>query len=131
MQRNKKKTRSKSGPAGPAALFGANLRKIRTRNGLSIVKLAVKAKVSHTYLGKVERGEAAASVDFIGKITGALGVHAAEFFPSDEGEKGSLNKLRSELKEVFQEALLKATKAELEMLAVLLNSLNSAFSRNR
>ena len=66
--------------------IGSRLQELRLdRPGLSQEKLAALAGVHRTYVGKLERGESAATVDGIAALCGALGVTLAEFFqPFDQ-----------------------------------------------
>ena len=48
------------------------MRKYRERAGMSIEKLAEKADLHHNYVGELERGEKAASIDTLVKIAKGL-----------------------------------------------------------
>ena len=48
------------------------MRKYREKRGLSIEKLAEKADLHHNYVGELERGEKAASIDTLIKIAKGL-----------------------------------------------------------
>lgn len=60
--------------------FGAQLRRLRTDQGLSQEAFADRAYLHRTYLGGVERGERNVSLDNIAKIAIALGVSLSELF---------------------------------------------------
>jgi len=53
-------------------IVGLTIRRYRTRAGLSIEKLAERADLHHNYVGEIERGEKAASVDTLVKIAKGL-----------------------------------------------------------
>ena len=53
---------------------GANLRRLRTRRGLSLERLAHKAGVSRAMLSQVELGRSAPTINVLWKIARALGV---------------------------------------------------------
>ena len=53
-------------------ILGRTIRKFRERGGLSIEKLAEKADLHHNYVGELERGEKAASIDTLVKIAKGL-----------------------------------------------------------
>jgi XRE family transcriptional regulator, regulator of sulfur utilization len=56
-------------------ILGETIRSYRKRAGLSQEKLAEKADLHHNYVGEIERGEKAATVDTLVKVAKALGVH--------------------------------------------------------
>ena len=66
--------------------IGKRIQELRSgRPGMSQEKLAALAGVHRTYVGKLERGESAATVDGIATLCGAMGVTLAEFFqPFDQ-----------------------------------------------
>jgi transcriptional regulator with XRE-family HTH domain len=60
------------------AVFAENLRRHRTRRGLSQEGLAELTGLHRTYIGSVERAERNISIDNIERIARALGVAAAD-----------------------------------------------------
>ena len=62
---------------------GQRLRDLRqTEPGLSQEKLAARAGLHRTYVGKVERGEAATTVDSIAALCSAMDMTLSVFFES-------------------------------------------------
>ena len=62
---------------------GQRLRDLRqTEPGLSQEKLAARAGLHRTFVGKVERGEAATTVDSLAALCSALGTTLSVFFES-------------------------------------------------
>ncbi len=62
---------------------GQRLRDLRqTEPGLSQEKLAARAGLHRTYVGKVERGEAATTVDSLAALCAAMGTTLSVFFES-------------------------------------------------
>lgn len=59
-------------------LLGENIRIIRKAAGFSQEVLAEKADLHHNYIGELERGEKAASIDTLLKIAKALGVRVCD-----------------------------------------------------
>jgi transcriptional regulator with XRE-family HTH domain len=53
---------------------GANLRRLRTRRGLSLERLAHKSSVSRAMLSQVELGKSAPTINVLWKVARALGV---------------------------------------------------------
>jgi transcriptional regulator with XRE-family HTH domain len=61
-------------------VFGEAIRSYRKKSGMSQERLAEKADLHHNYIGEVERGEKAATIDTILKIAKALGIHPGRLF---------------------------------------------------
>lgn len=61
-------------PADLAPVVGANLRRLRTRRGLSLEKLAQASGVSRAMLGQIELGQSAPTINVVWKIARALEV---------------------------------------------------------
>lgn len=59
--------------------FAANLRRLRHEKGLAQDDLAYDAKMSRSYLSKLEKGVFYASLQIIGRLADALDVEPAEF----------------------------------------------------
>jgi transcriptional regulator with XRE-family HTH domain len=55
-------------------IVGLAIRRYRTRASLSIEQLAEAADLHHNYIGEIERGEKAASIDTLVKIAKGLRV---------------------------------------------------------
>ena len=60
--------------------FGARMRTLRQRKGLSQEELAYSCNLDRTYIGSVERGERNISLVNIHAIASALGVSPKELF---------------------------------------------------
>ena len=69
--------------------IGKRLRELRRQEtGLSQERLAARAGFHRTYVGKLERGETASTVDGIAALCAALDTTLAEFFaPFDQAVK--------------------------------------------
>ncbi len=61
-------------PADLAPVVGTNLRRLRTRRGLSLEKLANLSGVSRAMLGQIELGQSAPTINVLWKIARALEV---------------------------------------------------------
>lgn len=55
-------------------LVGANLRRLRTKRGLSLQRLASSSGVSRAMLSQIELGKSSPTINVLWKITSALGV---------------------------------------------------------
>lgn len=63
--------------------FGARVRALRLRKGLSQEQLAELASLHRTYVSSVELGERNISLKNIHRLARALGVSAQELFPPE------------------------------------------------
>lgn len=61
-------------------IIGQNVRRLRTERGLTQEKLALDVGIDLTYLGGIERGSRNPSVDVVGRMAMALGVHPKDLF---------------------------------------------------
>ena len=64
----------------PLSQFGKNLKKIRTKAGLSQEKLAILVGIHRTTIGELERGEQNPSLINLIKIADALKVELTDLF---------------------------------------------------
>lgn len=83
------------------ALLGKRIRELRQRKRLSLEALAHRARVNDKYLGAVERGDQAATIDIIAKVAAGLQVELHELFVT---EKRSTKELRGRVAALLQEA---------------------------
>lgn len=67
--------------------FGATLRELRSKRGISQEKLAQKAKVSRNFLGSVERGESSLSLEVADRISRVLGLPLHELLSLVESKR--------------------------------------------
>jgi transcriptional regulator with XRE-family HTH domain len=65
-------------PTSPQRLFGEVVRAERTKLGWSQDELAHRSGLNRVYMGEIERGEKAVSIETIAKIAGALKVKGGE-----------------------------------------------------
>ena len=61
-----------------AERFGANLRRVRQREGLSQDGLAVRASLHRTEIGRLEGGERACRIDTLIRLAGAMAIPPGE-----------------------------------------------------
>ncbi|MEW6680758.1 MAG: helix-turn-helix transcriptional regulator [bacterium] len=70
--------------------LGDRIRDLRKKRGLSQEKLALRADIHPTYLGRIERGEVALTIITLHKIAKALEVSLGQFFLKDKQESLAL-----------------------------------------
>jgi transcriptional regulator with XRE-family HTH domain len=99
--------------------FAHQLKTIRHERGLSQLQLAVKANIHLSYLGRVERGESAPSLDTIIHFANALGVSAAELISPDRKAEPPIMALRAQVRENVGAVLKTADPVVLQTLAVV------------
>jgi len=93
-------------------LFGKKLRSLRKNKGrgLSQEELAEKAGIHPTYIGVIERGEQAPTLDTVEKIAKALNVEIKELFlfsadESDKAREGIITSLSGKNPKTLQKIL--------------------------
>src|SRR5215831_19201985 len=74
--------RAPEGEDGPAV--GPNLRRLRTRRGLSLEKLSQRSGVSRAMLSQIELGQSAPTINVLWKIARALDVTFATLIQTRE-----------------------------------------------
>jgi len=72
-----KYTRNKKG----IKLVGAQIKKIRLKQGISQLQLAFEANLPVNQIGRIERGEINTSISHIIAIANALATHPSKLFP--------------------------------------------------
>jgi len=61
-------------------IVGENVRRLRKKRGLTQEQLAMETGIDLTYVGGIERGRRNPSVDVLGRLANALGVHPRALF---------------------------------------------------
>jgi transcriptional regulator with XRE-family HTH domain len=82
-----------------SAAVGRNLRRIRTRQGFSLERLAKVSGVSRAMLGQIETGKSTPTIALLWKVATALGVPFATFI--DVEQAGGTLVLRKESEKVL------------------------------
>jgi transcriptional regulator with XRE-family HTH domain len=70
-----------------ASTLGPTLRRVRRNRGLTLVRLADLAGLSHPFLSQLERGLARPSMASLERIAGALGTSAVELLAGESGRR--------------------------------------------
>lgn len=77
------KTRTNPSAHMARQLFSKNMRTIRRLREISQENLAFDAEVSRVYIGDIERGKRAVSIDVMGRIAEALEVPLSDLLKED------------------------------------------------
>ena len=75
-----------------AASFGANLARVRERNGITQEELSFRASLHRTEIGLLERGGRLPRIDTLAKLAGALGVPASSLLDGIAWEPGQVTR---------------------------------------
>lgn len=73
-------TRKPSPPPAHRLIFGARVRELRTRQGISQEGLSDRSALHRTFVGKIERAEVSASLDSIHKLARGLDIEVNALF---------------------------------------------------
>jgi transcriptional regulator with XRE-family HTH domain len=112
-------------------LFARRLQEMRGKRGLSQLKLALAAGVNPAYLGRLERAEAAPSLDIIGRLALALGVDVADLVAAKRDSAAALSVLREKVAKSFTSAIHRADEPTLDILSFFASMLLRSLERRR
>jgi transcriptional regulator with XRE-family HTH domain len=65
-----------------AEIFGVNVRRVRTSQGMTLEVLAHEVGLAYSYVGEIERGRKNPSLDVVERIAAALHVDPLELLAS-------------------------------------------------
>lgn len=123
-----RKSRVKQAPIVEA--FAARLRELRRSRGMTQADLARQAKVTLSYIGKLEAGLSAPGIDLVERLAKALGVTFAEMVPQ-AGMPDAEAVLREQAKRLTATLLEGADRETLQMFNPLVARLLEAPNRRR
>ncbi|MGR6544846.1 helix-turn-helix domain-containing protein [Paenibacillus tundrae] len=104
-------------------IVGERIRTLRHQRGLSQEKLALKADITPSYMGQVERGERGATIDTLEKIAASLDITLEELFSFEKDDATKNHDFSIPQKIAFQ--LNSRTKAEQEAVYQLVKQILS------
>ncbi|MEI9406989.1 helix-turn-helix transcriptional regulator [Mesorhizobium argentiipisi] len=70
-----------------AEIFGANVRRVRLKRGITLESLATEAGLAYSYMGGIERGQRNPSLDVAERISKALECDPVTLFRSTPADK--------------------------------------------
>ena len=106
-------------------LFGIRLRELRHSRGLTQAELGTQAKVTGTYIGRLENGSAAPGIDLVDRLARALGTTVADLLPAEDSPD-TVTVLQDRAETLFQTLVKFADRDTLLMLNPLLAKLIEA-----
>lgn len=109
--------------------FGARLRELRLARGLKQRELAKRASTDSAYIGRIERGTTAASIDLVARLAEALAVPISELFPAAEQDAVPL--LEEQARRRFDSIMKLGDPATLAMVVPLLSVVDDSLARRR
>ena len=110
--------------------FASRLRELRNSRGMRQSDLAQAAKITTSYVGRLESGGAAPGIDLVARLAKALGT-SVEHLVSGETTPDEESILRKRAKALFDDLLKSADRETLLMLCPLLARLGESPTRKR
>lgn len=110
--------------------FAIRLRELRISRGLTQAELARKAKITMSYIGRLEGNGAAPGIDLVGRLAEALGTTIHDLLPTF-ASPDTEEILRERATSLFESLLETADRETLLMLCPLLARLGESPTRRR
>jgi len=110
-------------------IFSQRLKSFRKKRGLSQMHLALRAKITLSYAGKLERGESAPGIDMLSRIAQALGISPAELLGEVETERDSLAVVRDQIQKHCRRLVGRQDEEALNAISVVLALADNALAR--
>lgn len=126
----KKKAKKEIEHAGVVARFGVRLRELRNSQGMTQAELAREARVTASYVWRLEGGGAAPGIDLVDRLAVALGTTAADLLPASE-PADNLPVLRERARKLFESIMTEGDRETLLVLTPLMARLLESPTRRR
>ena len=110
--------------------FAATLRELRASRGLTQGELAKAAKITTSYVGRLEAGGAAPGIDLVERLAGALATRVADLLPA-QATPDTLDVLQNRARDLFESLMQSADRETLLMVVPLLARLGESPTRRR
>lgn len=111
-------------------LFAARLRELRSSRGMTQLELAERARITVSYVWRLESGGTGPGVDLVDRLAQALGTTVADLLPTAVSPE-TMTVLQDQAKRLFNRLLNAADKETLLMLNPLLARLADSVARSR
>src|SRR5205823_5141902 len=93
--------------ASVISFFAERLRGLRLARGLTQRQVADEAKVTLSYISRLEAGGVAPGIDTLERLAAALNVHMTELLPQSSSQQSSVQS-RDQLKVLIEQVISKA-----------------------
>ena len=110
--------------------FASRLRELRNSRGMRQADLAQAAKITTSYVGRLESGGAAPGIDLVARLANALGTSIEDLI-GGEAAPDEESVLRKRAKSLFSDLMESADRETLLMLCPLLARLGESPTRKR
>ena len=124
------KKQAKTQQAEIVKRFAARLREVRSSRGMTQAELAHEARVTLSYIGRLESGGASPGVDLVDRLARALGTSVSDLLPMAAPPE-TTEVLTKRARQLFEGLLDGADRETLLMLNPLLAKLAESKSRSR
>lgn len=111
-------------------LFGARLRELRHTRGMTQAELGREAKITTSYVGRLEGGGAAPGIDLVERLSKALGTSVHDLLPTKQTPDTEAT-LKKRAMVLFDALLKSADRETLLMLVPLLARLGESPTRRK
>ena len=108
--------------------FASRLRELRLSRGMTQAELARQARITVSYVWRLESGGAAPGIDLVDRLAAALGTSLTDLLPS-EPPSDSLPLLREQAERLFQSIVESGKRDTFLMLNPLLACVAESLSR--
>lgn len=110
--------------------FAAKLRELRHSHGLTQAQLAREAKVTTTYMWRLESGAVAPGIDLVARLAKALGTTTSDLLPAT-GAPDTVGALKTQAQRLFESLMESSDQDFYRMLNPLLARLVESSNRTR
>jgi transcriptional regulator with XRE-family HTH domain len=104
--------------------FAARLREVRSARGMTQADLAKHARVTETYIGRLEAGRAAPGIDLVARLAKGLSTTVADLLPQDNPPDPE-QMLRKQARHLADDLIGAADRETLQLLVPLLARIGS------
>lgn len=109
--------------------FAANLRRARNKTKMSQQALALKASVTTSYVGKIERAESAPGLDMVARLAKAVGADPRDLIAEGPSEDRSMSVARQELQRHVKRLISREDAHAVQAASIVVGLMDNALAR--